>query len=153
MMWRRITGWPASGVTSPFDEFDRLRREVDWLTDRVFGGQAKEPFVGVFPLINMSEDKDNFYVRAELPGMKADEIEISVTGNTLSISGERKIAPQPEGVQYHRRERDAGTFSRIVSLPSQLNTAGVEARCADGILTVVLPKAEAAKPRQITVRS
>lgn len=111
------------------------------------------PAAGVFPLINVTEDKDNYYVRAELPGLKADDLELSVTGETLSISGERKIPAEDEKAQYHRRERDAGRFSRIVSLPAQLNTGKVEASCTDGVLAVTLPKAEEAKPRQIAVKT
>ena len=107
----------------------------------------------MFPLMNVTESKDNYYVRAELPGIKADELDISVTGNTLSISGERKIPSEDEKAQYHRREREAGKFSRIISLPSQVDTKRVEAHCADGILTVVLPKAEEAKPKQIAVKT
>jgi HSP20 family protein len=103
--------------------------------------------------MNVTEDKDSFYVRAELPGLKPDELDISVTGDTLSLSGERKIPAEDENAQYHRREREAGKFSRIVSLPSQVNTGKVEASCKDGILTITLPKAEAAKPKQITIKA
>jgi HSP20 family protein len=108
---------------------------------------------GVFPLINLTEDKDSYYVRAELPGVKADELDIQVTGNNLSISGERKIAAEDEGAKYHRREREAGTFSRMVGLPGEVNTDKVEASLEDGILNVVVSKAEIAKPKQITVSS
>jgi HSP20 family protein len=103
--------------------------------------------------MNVTEDKDNYYVRAELPGLKADDLDISVTGDTLSISGERKISVEDEQAQYHRREREAGKFSRIVTLPAQMDTGKAEAHCTDGILTVVLPKAEAVKPRQIAVKA
>jgi HSP20 family protein len=125
---------------------------MDWLTGGLSRGPFREPTAGVFPLMNVTEDKDSFYVRAELPGLKPDELEISVTGDTLSLSGERKITAEDENAQYHRREREAGKFSRIVSLPSQVNTGKVDARCTDGILTVVLPKAEATKPKQITIK-
>jgi HSP20 family protein len=105
---------------------------------------------GVFPLINLTEDKDNYYVRAELPGVKSDELDIQVTGNNLAISGERKIAAQ-EDARYHRREREAGTFSRIVGLPGEVDTDKVEARLENGILSIVVSKAEIAKPKQISV--
>jgi len=103
--------------------------------------------------MNITEDKNNYYVRAELPGIKADELEISVTGDTLSVSGERKLPVEDEKAQYHRREREAGRFSRIVTLPGQLNTGKIEARRTEGVLTVTLPKAEAVKPRQIAVKT
>ncbi|MGD9237329.1 MAG: Hsp20/alpha crystallin family protein [Desulfobacterales bacterium] len=107
---------------------------------------------GVYPLINLTEDKDNFYIRAELPGVKADELDIQVTGNSLSISGERKIAAEEEGARYHRREREAGTFSRMVGLSGEVDTDKVEAKLKDGILRIVVSKAEIAKPKQINVR-
>lgn len=153
MLWRRTTSWPALDWTNPFSDLDRMRREMDWLTEGLTRGLFREPIAGVFPLMNVTEGKDNYYIRAELPGIKADELEISVTGDTLSISGERKIPTEDEEAQYHRREREAGKFSRIISLPTQVDTRGVEAHCADGILTVVLPKAEEAKPKQITVKA
>jgi HSP20 family protein len=107
----------------------------------------------VFPLVNLTEDKDNYYVRAELPGVKADELDIQATANNLAISGERKIAAAAEGARYHRREREAGTFSRMIGLPGDIDTAKVNAQLQNGILTVVVPKAEVAKPKQITVSS
>jgi len=101
----------------------------------------------------VTEDKDNYYVRAELPGLKAEDLDISVTGDTLSISGERKLPAEDEKAKYHRREREAGRFSRILSLPARTDTKKVEAVCTDGVLTVTLPKAEAAKPKQISVKA
>ena len=101
----------------------------------------------------MSEDKINYYVRAELPGVKGDEIDIQVIGQKLAISGERKIASEEDGARYHRREREAGTFSRMIGLPGDINRDNVDAKLENGILTVVVPKAEIAKPKQITVSS
>jgi HSP20 family protein len=125
--------------------------------ERLFGGLSgwpyKEGAAGVFPLTNVTEDDDNYYVRAELPGMAADEIDISVTGDSLSISGERKIPAEEEEARYHRKEREAGKFSRMISLPGQVDTEKVEAGCTDGVLTIRLPKAQAAKPKQITVKT
>jgi HSP20 family protein len=129
-----------------------MRRQLDEMT----GGFERRPYrllgAGVFPLINLSENKDNYYVRAEMPGLKADEISISVANNNLSISGERKIASEGDNVRYHRREREAGTFNRVVTLPGEVDADKVEANHLNGVLTVVIPKAEAAKPKQITVR-
>jgi HSP20 family protein len=130
-----------------------MRRQWDLLSGGLSKGLFREAATGVFPLMNATEDKDSYYVRAELPGFKADELDISVTGDTLSISGERKLPAEDEKAQYHRKEREAGKFSRIVSLPAQLDPGKAEARCTDGILTVVLPKAEAAKPKQIAVKT
>ncbi len=140
--------WASGGA---FEELGRMRRQLD----EMFSGLERGPYrpigAGVFPLINLSEDKDSYYVRAELPGLKADDINISATGNNLSISGERKIASEGENVRYHRREREAGTFSRVISLPGEVDADKIEARHEQGILTVFIPKAETAKPKQITV--
>lgn len=88
---------------------------------------------GVFPLLNLTEDKNNYYVRAELTGVKGDELDIQVTGKNLAISGERKFAAEEEGARYHRREREAGIFSRMIGLPGEVDTDKVEANLENGI--------------------
>jgi HSP20 family protein len=153
MIIRRISGWPIWEWKSPFEELERMRREMDRLSEALTGPLFREPVAGVFPLMNITEDPDSYYVRAELPGIKSDELKVSLTGNSLTIAGERTIPAENEKARYHRREREAGEFSRVVSLPSQVDTSRVEARCVDGVLTVVLPKAEAAKPKQIAVKT
>jgi HSP20 family protein len=130
-----------------------MRRDMDRLFEGITGGIRRGAGAGVFPLVNVTEDGDRYYARAELPGIKGDEIDISITGNNLSISGERKIPAEEETANYHRREREAGKFSRIISLPGEVDAGKVEARVTDGILTVILPKAEAAKPKQISVKA
>ena len=153
MIFRGITGVPTWDWGNSFDEFERIRRQMDRLSDFWTRAPFGERAAGVFPLISATEDKNNYYVRAELPGIKADELDISVTGNSLSVAGERKIAAEDEKARYHRREREAGRFSRVVTLPAQIDSTKVEARCSEGILTVVLPKAESAKPKQIAVKA
>jgi HSP20 family protein len=108
-------------------------------------------FSGVFPSINITENKDNYFVRAELPGLKAEELDIQVDARTLSISGELTIASEGQNVRYHRRGRDAGKFSRSISLPGDIDSEHVEAKMENGLLTIRIPKSEATKPRQITV--
>jgi len=154
MIFRRLTGRPTwGGGWNPFGEIERIRHEMNRLSDAFARGLTGEPSAGVFPLMNVTEDKDKYFVRAELPGIKAEELDISITEDTLSVSGERKLPTEDEKATYHRKEREAGNFSRLVTLPGPIDTAKVEARCADGILSVVLPKAEAAKPKQIPVKS
>lgn len=153
MILRRISDWPSGMWRSPFEELERMRRDMDRLFQDLTEGIFREPRAGVFPLVNVTEGSDNYYVRAELPGIKAEDLDISVTGNSLSIAGDRRIRAEDEKANYHRREREAGKFSRVVSLPAQVDTAKVEASCVDGILTVVLPKSEAAKPKQISVKT
>ena len=153
MIIRRIGDWSKWDWRSPFEEIERMRRQMDRLVEGLSGGLMRQPAAGVFPFINVTEDSDNFFVRAELPGIKTDDLDISVTGNSLSISGERKFAPEDENAKYHRREREGGKFSRMFSLPTQVDTDKVEAHCADGILTIVMPKSEAGKPKQIAVKT
>jgi HSP20 family protein len=153
MLLRRLTEWPKGASAGPFEELERMKRQLDWMSGGLSRSLFMEPAAGVFPLMNMTEDKNNYYLRAELPGFEAADLDISVTGDTLTISGERKLPDEDEKAWYHRREREAGKFSRIVNLPAQIDTGKVEAQCTDGILTVVLPKAEAAKPKQITIKA
>jgi HSP20 family protein len=153
MILRRLSNWPRWDWQDPFEELERMRRQMDRLFEGLTGRLLSDPTAGVFPLVNVTEGNDNYYVRAELPGVKAGDMDISVTGTSLSISGERKIAPEDEKANYHRREREAGNFSRVINLPGQIDTSKVEARCADGVLTVILPKSEAAKPKQITIKA
>jgi HSP20 family protein len=129
-----------------------MRNEMARLFDKATGRSLQETTAGVFPLVNVTEDKDNYFVRAELPGLKAEALNIAVTGNNLTISGERKIPSEGDDVRYHRREREAGSFSRIIAVPSDVEVDNVEAGLVDGILTVTVPKAEVAKPKQITIK-
>jgi HSP20 family protein len=151
MIVRRI-GFPNIGWRSAFTDLERIRRDMDRLFEQVLGGTSRPLSAGVFPLINLTEDTDNYYVRAELPGLKADELSITVTGNNLTISGERKIPSEGDNIKYHRREREAGSFSRIIALPADVELDNIEAGLVDGVLSLTIPKAEAAKPRQITVK-
>ena len=150
MIYRRFFNVPTMRVRSPWDELHRMRQQLE----RVFDDAPQQRLsAGVFPLTNLTEDKDNYYVRAELPGFKSEDLDISVTGEALSISGERKLPGEDVKARYHRRERESGKFSRIVNLPAQMDTTKVEARCADGILTVTMPKSEATKPKQIAIKA
>ena len=137
----------------PFSEMNRLRREMDRIFGDYAGRRGIAPAAGVFPPLNISEDDSNLYVRAELPGVDPNDIEMTTKENNLILKGERKIAPEGEKVSYHRRERDAGKFRRIISLPTLVDADKVTAVCKNGVLTVTLPKAVEAKPRQVTVKA
>jgi HSP20 family protein len=128
-----------------------MRRQVDRLYQGLFNPNAR-PGAGVFPLVNLTESKDRFTIRAELPGVGSEELDIQATANTLSLGGERKIPAENSEAKYHRRERESGRFSRVISLPGEINPDKVEASLVNGILTIVVSKAEASKPRQISVR-
>jgi HSP20 family protein len=125
---------------------------MERLASAFFGGpEAARVTAGVFPLVNLSEDKDNYFARAELPGIKAEAIDIQVLGRNLTISGQRQIPFEGENVRYHRREREAGKFSRAIALPGEIDGDKVKAQMVNGLLTITIPKAQAAKPRQIAV--
>lgn len=153
MLFRRASGFPGWEARNSFDELDRIRGQMNRIFEGLSGRSFTVPAAGVYPLMNLTEESDKFYVRAELPGIKADELDISVTGDSLSLGGERKLSPDDEKAKYHRREREAGRFNRVINLPKQVDTEKVVATTTDGILTIVLPKAESAKPRQISVRT
>ena len=151
MIYRRFFNVPTWRFRSPLEELYRMRQQMEQLLGSAATPPQREA-AGVLPLINLTEGKDNYYVRAELPGVKGDELDIQVTANNLAISGERKIAAEEEGARYHRKEREAGTFSRMIGLPGEVDTDKVEAKLENGILTIVISKAEIAKPKQITVK-
>ena len=152
MLVRRV--WPSRPTfDSPFADFEQMRREMMRLLDVATGDTFANLGSGVFPPINVTQDDDNFYLRAEVPGIKPSELSISAVRNRVSLSGKREIQPEHERVSYHRRERAEGSFNRTVTLPTEVDAARVDAHYADGILTLTLPKAEEAKPRQITVRT
>ena len=109
--------------------------------------------VGWMPSLEMFEKADKFIVRAELPGMKKEEIDVSVVGDTLSISGERKSESEVKDEDYYRCELCYGKFSRSVGLPAAVDATKVDASYENGILEITLPKMEAAKPKKITVKT
>lgn len=104
-----------------------------------------------YPLTNISEDRENVYVQALAPGLNPDSLEITVLGNTLTLSGEKTGPTDVPRDAFHRTERSAGRFVRTIDLPVQVDSSRVTARYANGLLTITLPRAEASKPRQISV--
>ncbi|MDX1388748.1 MAG: Hsp20/alpha crystallin family protein [Acidobacteriota bacterium] len=150
MILRRVPSLPT--WTKGTRELDEARRDIERLFDSLTG-YAGLKTAGVFPAINVTEDADSVYVRAELPGIDTEDLDISMENDTLTISGERKMAAEDDAVSYHRREREWGAFRRSFSLPTRVESDKVRARYTDGILTVTLPKASEARPRQITVQT
>lgn len=152
MFYTRSFEFPRWRVRSPFEDLERLRTQLDQLfKDGVSSHQL--PQAGVFPLLNLTEDADKYYVRAELPGMKSEDLNIQVAAKSLSISGERKFEAEEAGSKYHRRERDEGQFSRVIGLPGEIDHDSVNADLKNGILTIQIPKAEATKPKKIEITS
>jgi HSP20 family protein len=126
--------------------FGRLSNLQDEL-DRLFESPSK----GWAPALDIHEDKDSFVVRTELPGLKREDIEVSLHDGALIISGERKVEKVAEDVEVHRQERYFGKFQRALTLPTPVAADKIKAQYKDGILTVTLPKVEEAKPKQIDI--
>lgn len=144
---------PQLRAWTPFQRYSTLRDEIDRLFDFSYPGLSRDIgfLSGWAPALDASQDKDNVYVKVELPGLKKEEIEISLHEGTLSISGERKVENESGEGETFRSERTFGRFQRSLTLPTAVDSANVKAQYKDGILTVTLPKAEEAKPRQIEV--
>ncbi len=139
---------------NPFRQLTNLRDEIDRLFESPLSGfgELTQPFMGGWmPAVDLFEDKDNFVLKAELPGMKKEDIEVSVHEGVLTISGERKEEKEHKDAESYRAERFFGRFHRTVSLPTAVAAEKVAAGYKDGILTVTRPKAEEAKPKQIPV--
>lgn len=133
-------------------EWDQMRREMDRLFTDSFPLMRRAQSSG-FPAVNVwTNDAEGAVLTTELPGVDSGDIDISVTGDTLTINGCCKPSEAPESAQYHRRERSRGDFNRTVQLPYTVDPEKVEARVDKGILTVILPRAEAEKPRKIAVK-
>jgi HSP20 family protein len=130
-----------------------LRDEIDRLFEAPLAGLARGTNVlsGWTPALDVYEDKDNLYVKVELPGMKREDIEVALHDGTLSISGERKSEGKFEDGDVHRAERFFGRFQRTVGLNAPVASEKVKAQYKDGILTITLPKTEEAKPKVIDV--
>ena len=133
----------------------RLRDEMDDLFGRFFGNSGlTAPDRGTYwPPMEVAEGKDSITVKAELPGMQSDDINISVQGNTLSITGEKKEEAEEQREGYYRSERRFGSFRRDMVLPGDVDADKVAAAYKDGVLTVTLPKSEQAKAKTVKVTS
>jgi HSP20 family protein len=152
MLVRRV--WPSRpAFDSPTGGFDQVRRELLRLLGTVAGEASADVGTGSFPPLNVTQDEDNFYLRAEVPGIEPGELSVSAVRNRVTLAGKREIQREHERASYHRKERAEGSFNRTLTLPAEVDAQRVTARCADGILTLTLPKAEDTKPRQIAVRT
>lgn len=142
----------GSAFSNPFDGLLGLQREIERAFENPRGFDLGLTGRGVFPAVNVFQDKDGYVVRVEVPGVPPDKISIENHGQTLTVSGAREMNPV-EGASYHRRERDAGKFSRSLTLPNNLDLSAAQAHYKHGVLTIRVPLKEAAKPRQIEVQA
>jgi HSP20 family protein len=129
-----------------------LERGIDELFDE-FLFRSPSPMTSRHPKLDLLEYDDRSVVVAELPGMNQEDIKITMDGEVLTVSGERKSAGVPEGSRWIRNEIGVGRFSRSIQLPHPVEANGVTAELTNGLLRIVLPKAEEAKPREISIRS
>ena len=137
-------------IPSGWDEMDRLQREMNRLFDnfdRAFAPAA------TFPAVNLWMNEEGAVVTAELPGVDVKDLDISVVGETLTITGERKPEPVGKEPVYHRQERGFGKFTRTVELPFGVDSTKVQATLEKGVLRILLPRSEQDRPRKISVRT
>jgi HSP20 family protein len=141
---------------SPSSPMSRLRDEINRLFEEPFGGlfSPVTPLLerGWAPVVDVYEDKDNVFLKAELPGMKKEDIHVSVSNQTLNIAGERKEESEHQGTDSYRAERYFGSFQRSIPLLTSVADDKIRADYKDGILTVTCPKTEEAKRKQIEVK-
>jgi HSP20 family protein len=145
-----ITEW------RPFREVSRLRREMDRFWEDFFGPgrRALQPMTETWlPAIDVSESGDQVIIKAEVPGMDAKEIEISMVGDMLTIKGEKKSEKEEKGETYHMVERSYGSFVRSIRMPAPVNPDNIEANYKNGVLTVTCPKKEEVKPKAIEIKT
>jgi HSP20 family protein len=135
-------------------ELERMQKEMDRIWDRFSSDMSSSTFEQDWnPSLDLAETEDNLVVELEVPGINPKDISISITGNMLTISGEKKQAADREGKNYHLVERSYGKFSRSIQLPTSVDPDRVEARYNNGILRVTLGKTEGGKSKRIEVKT
>ena len=138
----------------PFSGLSTLRKEMDDLWNRFFSDMPTvRGFEGEWsPSVDVSETKDSFVVKAELPGLVAEDVNVSISGNLLTIRGEKKKEEEEKDEHHHYVERYYGSFQRSFQLPANMKTDKIEATFDKGVLKVTLPKTEEAKKKEIQVK-
>lgn len=147
-MWTRVNDFDRM-----FDTMDLLRSRLNRVfldNDKSYGDEYGWRILNGSPRTNLSDSGDSFRLIAEVPGLSKDDLNIKIQGNYLELSGSRK-SDAPEGYKAHRVERDTASFTRSFTLPADVDVEKIEAVLKDGLLTLALPKAEAAKPKQISI--
>ncbi len=136
----------------PRHDLAALHSEMDDLFDSFFRGLDR-PVWGykAWPTIDVSEENDAIVVRAEVPGCKAEDVDISVYNNTLTISGEKKQSEEKKQKNYYHLESAYGSFRRELTLPADVDADKVEAHCKDGVLSITMPKAEKTKAVKVKI--
>jgi HSP20 family protein len=147
--WKR----PETDVWDPFGSLSHLQDEMNRMFDTSLRRFTMGEYEGAFlPAIDLVDEKDKFIVRAELPGMKKEDVHVVLQDNWLTISGEKKHEAESKETNYYRTERVYGTFTRRLELPTGVDAKKIDAQFKDGVLHISLPKTEEAKPREIEVK-
>lgn len=149
MAFIRFADRPA--FRNPWAEFERIRQGLDELSRSYVDKGKVQSRANVYPALNIYEEADRVIVTAELPGVKVEDLELSIEGDTLTLQGKRDSRLSEAGASYHRREIESGSFSRAVALPIKVDPEHVGAKLNNGILTITLMKASELTPRQIKV--
>ena len=138
----------------PFKEFTSLRKEMDNLLNRFFGeARFPAPLTEVWsPAVDVSETEEAIFVKAELAGLDAKDIDVSILGNCLTIKGAKTKEEEKKGEHFHSTERYYGSFQRSFQLPTTVDMEKIEAKFDKGILTVTLPKTEEARSKEIKIQ-
>jgi HSP20 family protein len=129
-----------------------MQDRMNQMLDSIFGEGGESEVVAWGPVVDIEEDENRFQITAELPGIKLDEVKISIENNVLALKGEKKREVTENKGNYHRVERSYGRFQRSFTLPSTVNADKVKAEMDNGILVITLPKAEEAKAREIPIK-
>jgi len=144
-------------TTRPVDAFQNLRRLNSFLDEAIggfpFGGESGALTAAWTPAVDVFEGRDAVKIVAELPGVKAEDVRISLENQTLTLRGEKRQVAEEKTERVHRYERTYGAFERTFALPGTIDADRIEASYAEGLLTVTLPKVERARPRQIEIRT
>ena len=150
-----LTTWKPFRDLTPFNDFDRMRREMDRLWDSFFEGtverRAREDLVWL-PSVDVSETKNDIVVKAELPEMDPKDIDITLSDAHLMIKGQKKHEKEEKDEDYHFVERSYGSFVRAVHLPKEVKHDKISASYKNGVLKVVLPKSEEAKTKEVKIK-
>ena len=150
-MYFTTTRRAAQTAPEVYSNLHRLSRMMDEVLGRGWNGGTEAS--AWTPTVDVFEDKENLKIVMELPGVKPDDVKISLENQVLTIQGEKKQVAEESSERWHRYERSYGSFERMFTLPSSVDAERIQAKVDNGLLTVTLPKAERARPKQIDITS
>jgi HSP20 family protein len=151
---RAQSATPSVRITDPFT---LMRQQMNELLSNIWSGNGNGGGNGLFkgaiaPALDVAEKDNSFEIRMDIPGVDSKDLDVEVHGNTVTISGSRKQEKEEKGKTFHRIERSSGSFSRTVTLPCGVSEKEVAAEYTNGVLSVVLPKSEEARPKKVSIK-